>query len=199
MLVWILLKSLLGNIFAGSLRVVAFIIERWRIFLPLVILGAILLYVHSVTVQRDEAVATFAKHLADDKAASEKRAEYLAKTKAEGLAEVDNIKNSYQNQIADIIQNSQAKESNYAEVKIIDERSVANYRDGLRLAIQREETARLSGNDQDRSAGDDYDATLARREVENETLRKGGAWCAADYNQCKAYVDSEQRRIGVEK
>ena len=176
MLVWILLKSLLGNIFAGSLRVVAFIIERWRIFLPLVILGAILLYVHSVTVQRDEAVATFAKHLADDKAASEKRAEYLAKTKAEGLAEVDNIKNSYQNQIADIIQNSQAKESNYAEVKIIDERSVANYRDGLRLAIQREETARLSGNDQDRSAGDDYDATLARREVENETLRKGGAW-----------------------
>lgn len=71
---------------------------------------------------------------------------------------------------------------------------------------------RVSENDADRPAGGDIHGNIATESEESEsfyrkaylgaqyyieTLEQAGALCAADYNACKAYVDQEQKRIGV--
>jgi hypothetical protein len=75
-------------------------------------------------------------------------------------------------------------------------------RDGLQLAIQREADAakRLLENDTDRLAERNGNADLLKRvpDTELSLCKEAGAIAAADYNLCKAYVDSQQSIIGVE-
>jgi len=79
--------------------------------------------------------------------------------------------------------------------KTISDSAINNYRDGLRLAIERETSLRLSKDDSDKFARADSNATTPGYV---ETLEHAGAVCAADYNLCREHVIKNQSRIGVE-
>lgn len=88
----------------------------------------------------------------------------------------------------------------------INRRDIANFRDGLSLAIRREEdraTTRMLGNDTDRLTERDGDTAISRPvhevEAELEVCKEAGALAAADYNFCKSYVDIQQSKLGVTK
>jgi hypothetical protein len=57
----------------------------------------------------------------------------------------------------------------------------------------------MSENDRRGPAGENGDPTaIGRCELEVESLRAAGAFCASDYNKCKRAFDSNKARIGVE-
>ena len=82
----------------------------------------------------------------------------------------------------------------------INERDINNWRERVRLEVDKQiiEAARVSENDTNRLASQDSDAALSRPISEElKACQEAGAICAADYNLCKGYVDTQQSIIGV--
>lgn len=175
--------------------IAAFTIKHWQFILPALMLGYCLLKIsglHNALNQANNAKTaiynTYIAHLAQDKAAAKKRADEIAAKTAIANIEKQAIKNTHSAAIAKIMKANDNE-------KTLTTSRINAYRDGLRLALDRENSARLSKNDTDRTASTDSDTTAARY---IETLEQAGAVCAADYNLCYDYVQSQQRKIGVE-
>lgn len=83
-----------------------------------------------------------------------------------------------------------------------------NLANRLREQSTTNNTARVSENDTDQTTNENINSDFTRQDeyklmyqgaqVYIQTLEQAGAVCAADYNLCKEYVDSEQQRLGVE-
>lgn len=187
-------------LFNMKMQIATFIIDRWRIILPLAILSLTLLHVHSLRNQVSAAKA-------DTIVAKKALIDYVeANSQAAKKREAENKLNAillqkktdadlakYKSQLALVISKGKSNEA-------ISNRTITNYRDGLRLAIERE-AARLLENDTNRLAEGNGNAALPRpiHECEAEIMvcKEAGAVCAADYNLCYNYVNNQQSIIGV--
>lgn len=96
-----------------------------------------------------------------------------------------------------------------------DKKAISNYRIALAEQLRKQSEGGASivpNNDANQPARDNSDTAIARQPEDSDTdyrvmylgaseyiktLKQAGAVCAADYNLCKAYVDQEQKRIGV--
>lgn len=96
-----------------------------------------------------------------------------------------------------------------------DKKAISNYRIALAEQLRKQSeggASIVSNNDANQPARDNSDTAIARQPEDSDTdyrvmylgaseyiktLKQAGAVCAADYNLCKAYVDQEQKRIGV--
>lgn len=178
-----------------------FIATHWRIVLVVLVLAFAWLKLNTLINEAKQW-----KHLYESLeqtiyTAKAERDDELAAAKAKGKLDVEEATFKHQSDMANIIRKA-------GHEKSIDTRTINNFRDGLRLAIQRETEIRtgLPGDDSGGLAETDSDTTIAGYEKQitglNEyikNLEDGGAVCAADYNFCRDYVTKEQARIGVEK
>lgn len=188
-------------LFNMKMQIAAFIIDRWRVILPLAILCLALLHVHSLRnqVKQSKADKIIAQKALNDyvEANSQAAKKREAENKLNAILlqkKTDADLAKHKSQLALVISKGKSNEA-------ISNRSITNYRDGLRLAIQREEAARLLKNDTDRLAEGSGNAAIPRpiSECEAEVMvcKEAGAIAAADYNLCKSYVDNQQSIIGV--
>lgn len=74
MITWTLVKLFLGSMWKKVASGLAFMVEHWRVFLPVLIVGLTLWHINSLTQQRDDARTEYANHLAEDAAAMVERA-----------------------------------------------------------------------------------------------------------------------------
>jgi hypothetical protein len=194
-----------------KLKIAGFIIDRWRVFLVLAILGACLLYVHSLRSQRDSALEgktnaekALSAHIKNDNFLAEQRAIENKQKAIQGKLVVNRIKQLHHDDMVAIILSANGQidkvkgEANHE--KQISDRTIGNFRDSVRLALEREASlaARLPKDDGNHASSTDSDTASTGQDY-IETLEQAGAICAADYNLCRDYVQSEQERLGIEK
>lgn len=132
-------------LFNMRMQIAAFIIDRWRVILPVAILCLTLLYVIALRTQVSHAkfeLKTAQKaliaHVESDNELSKKR-------EAENKAKIVLTKKTYEAREATYRAALNAMYSSQKGLKdeiAINKRDIANYTDGLRLSIQRE-TARV--------------------------------------------------------
>lgn len=171
-----------------------FIATHWRILLVLAVLVFSYLKVNALIEEAKRWKGLYESLEQTIYTAKAERDDELAKSRVQGLQDVAQAKLKHKSDISNIIGKAKHEKS-------ITDRDINNFRDGLRLAIQRETEIRsgLPVNDGGGLAGADCNSTIARQEKYIKELEMGGATCAADYNFCHDYVIKEQARIGVEK
>lgn len=178
-----------------------FIAAHWRIVLVVLVLAFAWLKLNALINEKEQWKQLYTSLEQTIYKAKAERDDELIAAKAKGKLDVAEVTFKHQSDIAKII-------GKVDHEKAIDTRTINNFRDGLRLAIQREAEIRsgLPGDDSGGFAGTDGDTTIAGYEKQItelnqyiKNLEDGGAVCAADYNFCRDYVTKEQARIGVEK
>lgn len=183
---------------------IQFIRTYWKPLAILLIISVCYLRIAYIKSERDSALQTIANMQLE---AIKKNAE-VALLKRQGKRDTDALQASH-------IKDIQHIGSLYGKVINDDKKSISNYRAALADQLRKQSEgsdSRLSSNDQDRPAGGHSHGNIATESEESEgfyrkaylgaqyyieTLEQAGAVCAADYNACKAYVDQEQKRIGV--
>lgn len=176
----------------------------WKPLAIALIIAVVFIRVQTLKSERDSALQTIANMQIE---AIKKNAE-VALLKLQGKRDTDALQASH-------IKDIQHIGSLYGKVINNDKKSISNYRIALadKLRQQSEDSdSRLPSNDENRPSGGDSHGNIATESEESEsfyrkaylgtrdyieTLDQAGAVCAADYNACKAYVDQEQKRIGV--
>jgi hypothetical protein len=187
---------------------IAFISRNLLPILIFAIASIIWWQITSIIDERDEAIRDLndLQHALD--IAKAENAGKLAALKAEGIR---NQAKQKQQHIADI----QHIGNQYGKV-INNDKDVISYRNAVISKLRQQQAARSSNgmpkDDESGSAGSDSNTAAIRIGEESpefyksaylgaqqfiETLKQAGAVCAADFNACKSYVDSEQERIGV--
>jgi len=193
-MIFIAIKALLS----GAWSIFA---KHWRVILPILILAYCLYKYNDAVSDKVRAQQEYAAHLQADKDALIKRDAELKLNAILAQKKTDALVISHQNEIADIKSKGKSNEAKLKANDVVTTRALNNYRDGLRLAIEREAALRLSRDDSNRLAGTSSDTAISRpvqeAEAELEVCKEAGAVCAADYNFCYAYVKSEQSIIGV--
>lgn len=171
------------------LNIGSFLRANWRVILIGLIVGACLYKLNALVNERDDYKSKYITMQAAFEVAAEIRAKEIATLKANALkAQADN-QAKHEAQINQII--SKGKQDEKRNTIAIND-----YRDKLRQAIASQASVRLPKDDTNSITSSDSDTATNRAYI--ETLEHAGAVCAADYNYCKAYVDSQQQKIGVE-
>lgn len=176
-----------------------FFVDNLKWIIPLVLIVLAILWVRNIINERDEAL----ENLAIAKAALQTYKDNVERVAKEQKTLVDKLREDGKQNIANIeaqhIKDIQHIAKLYGKELTNGKTAINHYRNELanRLLERKDNgngASAMPENDQDRPASADCDATIARE----RTLMEAGAICASDYNICKAYVDSEQKRIGVE-
>lgn len=180
---WIAIKA-----FAG--KALAFVVEHWRVFLPLLIVAAILLCIHTLRVQRDDARKALADYQAAAVVAKSKRAAENLQKEQQAQRERDKTQSAHLSQI-EILRRQYEDEHQGRKT----DKAGADHRDDLwrervRLELANAAAARLPGIPEtagvstqgvgERNATDSGQA----RERYIDTLEIGCAVTTADYNAC---------------
>jgi len=185
------LKSILSAL-------IAFFIKHWRVLIPFLIVVATILYIASLRASNARLEAKYNDYVQLNVELAEKRKIENAQKADQGKREVAELTELHNKEIELILLDKKGLKN---EVDT-NQRTIANLRDRLSKQISDYEAARLSSNDVYRVTESDSNATIFRKlqEVEGELMvcREAGAVAASDYNFCKAYVDKEQARLGVE-
>lgn len=169
-----------------------FIARHWRIILPLAIVALVLIKINALVNERDYWKKLYTDLDQTIYTANQVRQAELKAAREQGKKGVVTVIAKHQDDMTKIMRKVRGDEK-------INTRTINNYRDGLRLAIEREANlrARVSEDDSHRLTGTDSDTALAREQY-IKTLEQAGAVCAADYNLCRDYVRNEQSRLGIE-
>lgn len=172
--------------------------KYWKPLLVIAIAVFIHLRVAYIKHERDNALEALKTTTALIRDNEIKRQAELSVSKANGQRDVAQISAKHQ-----------------AELKIIGvkyETDISRMRGVIADKLRNTKAAyvglRLPKNDANQPTTDNSDTTDTRPQDEYrqayvgaqvyiETLEHAGAVCASDYNACKAYVDSEQKRLGV--
>ena len=176
----------------------------WKVLAIALLITICYLRIAYIKAERDSARQT----IADMQLEAIKKNTEVALLKQQGKRDTQALQAKY-------IKDIQHIGSLYGKVINNDKKSISNYRTALadKLRQQSEDSdKRVSENDADRPAGGDSHGNIVAESEESEgfyrkaylgaqyyieTLEQAGALCAADFNACKAYVDQEQKRIGV--
>jgi lipopolysaccharide export LptBFGC system permease protein LptF len=181
-------------VFNMRMQIAAFIIDRWRIILPIAIVSIGLVYIIALRNDAKAARASLQTYIHANEQEKQKREAdiklntILAQKKTD--AEVDKWKTELNNVLA---KGKHNEKLSLARINAL--------RSELRKSV--EASVRLSENDTSPTASGNSDTTLlgqveqARRNL--DTCEMAGAVCASDYNLCKRYVDVQQSIIGVSK
>lgn len=197
----ILIKTL-SAILDGVLKILAFIFKHWRVFVPLAIGLLILVYIlalhaHSASLERKIITLNDEKQQIQlkfndyvnsvAKLAAEREAENKLKSE-QGKKEVLSLLESHKKTIAKI-------EKGYANENTLANSKLNSLRDGLRLALERENSLRLPENDINGTIpANDTSRSAARC----ETIEAAAKLCAADFRLWRDYALGQQKIIGVE-
>jgi hypothetical protein len=183
---------------------IEFIKRYWQLLAIALLITICYLRIAYIKAERDSARQT----IADMQLEAIKKNAEVALLKQQGKRDTEALQASH-------IKDIQHIGSLYGKVINDDKKSISNYRTALadKLRQQSEDSdKRVSENDANRLAGGDSHGNIVAESEESEgfyrkaylgaqyyieTLEQAGALCAADYNACKAYVDQEQKRIGV--
>lgn len=185
--------------------VATFIIAHIRIILIGLILGYILLsYLNAkseakqATIEKNQAIkALNDKYNQDIEEAKKRDAENRLNTillQKKTDAEIE----KYKSALNAIYAQKKGLENEIA----INQRDIANWRERVRLELESKtiQAARMSENDTNRITSRDSNTALSEPiSKELETCQEAGAICAADYNLCKSYVETQQSIIGVKE
>ena len=192
------------SVIRGIMNFISIIRAYWKPLAVALIIAVVFIRIQILKAERDSALQTIANMQLE---AIKKNTE-VALLKQQGKRDTDALQASHVKDIQHI-------GSLYGKVINDDKKSISNYRTALadKLRKQSEDSdKRVPSNDADQLAGGDSHGNIvaAGEEAESfyrkaylgtrdyiETLEQAGAVCAADYNACKAYVDQEQKRIGV--
>lgn len=180
----LVLKSAFTKIASG----VAFAIERWRIFLPILIVGLTLWYVHALRSDRDAAVSELRDYkLEIDRLAAEREADNLAKEK-EAKAKLSTVLVLHAAELETIRRQANERLKDEQKKSADADRAIADLRSRLRDAVKAgsarvplvprpAETATGSGGDCDpASIGPDSAGTYI------DALEAACAITTSDYN-----------------
>lgn len=194
MILWFFIKKIAGLAFGrfldGLLKIAAFIIEQWRVILPLAIAAITLLYIHALRVECERNRRIIADKDAEiaqiyDDARKKATESYL---KAEAATYLTH--QSHQKQLGLILANAQsaiAQEIKKHEAdNTLHTHRLNAYRDRLRIAVS--ESASKTDFAGIYSPGANGDAAVSRCADELSVCKEAGAMCAADYNYCYGYV-----------
>lgn len=187
------------SFFSGAWSIFA---KHWRVILPLLILAYCLHKYNDAVSDKLEAQKVLAEHIKADKDAKTKRdADNLLKSIL-AQKNTDALVARHQDELSKLILKGKVEDETSKANDAISSRAISNYRDALRLAIEREAALRLSRDDANRSAGTDGHAAIFRSadevEAELQVCKEAGAFAAADYNLCYGYVKSQQSIFGVQ-
>lgn len=183
-------------------EITTFFVRNWRVIFKWLIAIAILAYVlllraHSARLaseiitlndEKQQIQLKFNDYVNSiAKLAAEREAENKIKSE-QGKEEVLSLLDSHKKTIAKI-------EKGYANEKTLANSKLNSLRDGLRLALERENSLRLPGNDINGtiSAND-----TSRSAVRCETIEAAAKLCAADFRLWRDYALGQQKIIGVE-
>ena len=181
-----------------------FIKRYWKQLAIALIIGVFFIREQTLKSERDSALQT----IADMRLEAIKKNAEVALLKQQGKRDTEALQASH-------IKDIQHIGSLYGKVINDDKKSISNYRTALADKLRKQSESIVSGvpkDDANRLAGGDSHGNIIAESEESEgfyrkaylgaqyyieTLEQAGAVCAADYNACKAYVDQEQKRIGV--
>lgn len=169
-----------------------FLRNNWQAIAIAALIAVVCIRIQIITSERDDALQTIANMQQE---ALKKNTE-VALSNKQGKQAIDALQASH---IADI----QHIGALYGQQINNDAKSIANYRNQLASKLREQANNRdigLPNNVTDNSAGNYCNTTVTESSGVNayiETLEQAGAVCARDYNLCRDYVISEQKRIGV--
>lgn len=176
-----------------------FLRNYWQYIALAAIIGFLYIRIQIVESQRDNALQT----IADMQQEVIKKNTEVALLNKQGKQAIEAKIAQYDAQINELL-----------EAKSNDQKTIANLRISLSNSLRDKAKYyhdRLSNNVADNSAGENSNTAIARQDEQDtdykimylgaqsyiETLEKAGAICATDYNVCRGYVESEQKRIGI--
>ena len=164
----------------------------WRVILVLAILAIGLIKLNALVNERDYWKKLYSDLDQTIYTANKVRQAELEAAREQGVKDALTVIAKHQDDMTKIMRKAKRDEA-------VNTRTINDYRDSLRLALDREANLRagVPEDDTDRLAGTDSDTAIAREQY-IKTLEKAGAVCAADYNLCRNYVNNEQLRLGVE-
>lgn len=177
MITWAVIRLFLGGMVKG---IGEFIYANWRRLVP--VLGALFLwwYISNLQGQRDAAVKTLATHIQQDKAAAEKRVEENRRKESQVVTAFNQVISNHATEIDQIKRDYDAK---HQTDKTASDRTVAGWRERVRLELERQTAAGLSGipetSEGITGGRKDCDAAAARRYDVLETSCKV---TTSDYN-----------------
>lgn len=199
MILWFFIKKIAGLAFSrfldGLLKFAAFIIEHWRVFLPLAMVCITLIYVHALRVECERnrrIIADKDAQIAQIHEDARKKAteSYL---KAEAATYLTH--QAHQKQLGLILEN--ARSTIAQEIKrheadnTLHTHRLNAYRDRLRIAVS--EAASQTDFAGIYGSGANGDAAVSRCADELSVCKEAGAMCAADYNYCYQYVNDVRK------
>jgi hypothetical protein len=182
--------------------ITVFIVRNWLVILKWSIAIAIISYVLSLRAHNVR-LASEITELNNEKAhiqrnfndyvnaiaklAEEREAEIKLKSE-QGKKETANLLAAHRKSVTKILKGS-------ANEKTLNDSKLNAMRDGLRLALERENSPRLPENDINTGLSiDDTSGSVARC----ETIEAAATLCAADFSLWRDYALDQQKRIGVE-
>jgi len=178
---------LVGKVLGVLGKIATYVIDRWRVFLPLAIVVAVLWCIHSLRVQRDDARQEMAElQVAIEDGMQAFALESLKKEVAAAAAR-DQEQAEHQSQI-ELLRDSTNEKLLGQEADA--DRTVAGWRERVRLELARNPSYGVSGVSQPTSgsagSGRECHPADPGEEVERyiEALELGAAITTADYNAC---------------
>jgi hypothetical protein len=169
-------------------QILPFIRNYWRVILIGLIVGACLAKLNALINERNDYKNKYITMQAAFEAAADIRAKEIAALKANAQKRVENITKQHEADLNNILK-GKANEKRTINALNVE-------RDSLRKQLANQASVRLPENDTNKFTTSDSNTTTDREYI--NTLERAGAVCAADYNYCKAYVDSQMQKIGVE-
>lgn len=189
--------------------------KNWQAIAVAVVIGIIWWRISAIVDERDDAVAalkTTTDLIRDNEI---KRQAELEFSRKQGRQNVANLEAKH---VDDIQHIAKQFTKGWNHDNAVNRGVIANLRgelaDRVREQSAENDRTRVPEDDANRLAGPDSHPGIAGPVEESQefyraayhgaqqyikTLESAGVMCAADYNMCKGYVDSEQARLGVEE
>ena len=181
-------------------RFLQFIIDNWRITIPLLIVGIVLLEINHLRGQRDNAITELKDYkiqLANQVAAAE-QINLVALTKAK--ADLTELQIRHTTELQSILnQRKQDKSKEVANVQTNKTNSllsdIATLRNQLRdqlLADNTQKSTPSSDTSRPTEEGRECDSTIARQ---YDTLKSACALTTSDFNYCRGILDAHCKQF----
>lgn len=174
----------------------AFIRNNWQALAIIAIAGVIFMRIDILKSERDDALATIAemrtaalKQAVEVKVSAQAGKQAVQAVIERNKSDIQHIGGLYANEI----QKRDATINNYRRELADRLREQSNSSDS---SMQTHDANITAGNDSNGvSTAESVNCAAEKGYI--STLEEAGAVCAADYNMCRAYVVTEQQRIGV--